>query len=141
MVMGTIDLKQALEGNKETIADKIFGMIENVAPQIMQIATLSAQQRTFDPRVAAAKGFMSVSPDFQTMKNDPAVKKIVVDRLDDYFGWEQTDVIMEVAGDKRPDECPRVENKRYPNGDARNTQQSSQEASNGQDDSPGDGTA
>jgi hypothetical protein len=121
MVLGTVDLKEAISGEpKETIADKIFKVIEAVAPQVVQMASMSAAQRAVDPRVKLAQGYMNMAPEFQAMRNDPGVKKEVIEKLDEHFGWEQTDRILEIAGESRPATIERQAQQRYPYGDPRN---------------------
>ena len=72
-----------------------------------------------------AKAYVGASPDFQELKKDPAEMKRFVDNMDNFFGWEQTDMILEVMGNgevPRPAECPKDPSKRYKAGDPRNQQ-------------------
>lgn len=114
MVMGAIDIKGALMDKKESVSDKIFNMIEKVAPQILQIAMVSQQAREKNPAYHAARGFIDNSPDFQKMAQDPAVLKQVIQRCDEAFGWEQTDMILAVSGFERPEDMPRDPAKKRP---------------------------
>lgn len=135
MVTGAMDIKSALSGeSKETVVDKIFKLVEGVAPMIVQMASVPRQQRESIPAYQAAKAYVDSDPAFQAAQNDPEILKMLVDRWDYYYGWEQTDGILEVGGLQRPESCPRVESKRYKYGDPRN--ESSPPATMGGEDSP-----
>lgn len=125
MIFGALDIKEALKGEpKETIADRLFNMIEAVAPQILMIAAQGQQARQQNPTIRKAvenaQGFVNQNPDFQAMKEDPKIRDEVIARLDAFYGWEQTDQIIEVAGIVRPETCPRLDNQKYAAGDPRN---------------------
>lgn len=133
MVMGAVNLKETLEGNKETVVDKIFRMIEGVAPQIVQLAQLSKQQRMMDPRYMMGKTMMNADPNLSQLKKDPEILEMSVRKWDEQLGWEQTDAILTIGEMRRPDTCPRVESQRYPLGDARNVQVQSREQGQNQE--------
>lgn len=105
MVLGAIDLKEAIQGGpKETVADKIFKVVEGIAPQILAIAANAAQARAAqnNPMVKFAKGYMSTNPDFIAVQNDPHEYAALIKKLDDFFQPHQTDVILQVVGWQRP---------------------------------------
>jgi hypothetical protein len=117
MIMGALDLKSVLAGNeKETLSDKIFRVVEGVAPQILQIAATAAQAqaaRNTMP-VKMAKGYIDSDPDFAALKQNPAEMKAFIEKMDSFFGWRQTDVVLAVADWQRPDNCPRDPMKEHP---------------------------
>lgn len=120
MFMGAIDMKKALSEVGETsVADRIFGMIEAFAPAIVTLATMPKNKREQVPAYGMAQTFMQMNPDLQMLK-DPAVLAQVITKWDSHFGWEQADMILEVANLKRPEACPRDPAKRYSAGDPRN---------------------
>jgi len=117
MLTSAIDMKELLQPNKpDTLADKIFSMLETVGPQLLQVAQMSAQARARDPRVAMAKQFVNSNPDFQALEDNPESKSNLIRRLDGFYGWRQTDSILQVMGWERPEDCPRQEEQEYPAG-------------------------
>lgn len=117
MVKGAFDLKQMLNPPEETLGDKVFRVIEAVAPQVLTIAQTMAQRAPgapLPPVAQMAAGYVNKDPDFQALKGNPAELKKTVDKMDDYFGWEQTDMIMNVMGFQRPAACPRDPARREP---------------------------
>lgn len=108
MLTSAIDMKELLHGEKkDSLADKIFSLVESVSPQLLQVASLSAQARQSDPRVAMARQYIATNPDFQALADSPESKSNLVRRLDGYYGWKQTDAILQVMGWQRPEGCPR----------------------------------
>lgn len=107
MVRNVVDIKKLADGDKESIADKIFSMVEGVAPTILQMAAMSKQQRESDLRVRMARGYMNQDPNFQAMQENPEIASSVVRKLDDRLGADQTDKILEVVEIPRPADCPR----------------------------------
>jgi hypothetical protein len=117
MIKGAVDVKQLLNPPAETLGDKIFRVVESVAPQILTIASQAAQNQAAlgkNPMVGMAKSYVDRNPDFQALRNNPVEMKKTIDRMDDYFGWRQTDAIIEVIGMPRPDNCPRDPMKKEP---------------------------
>jgi len=114
MVMGALDLKKALSGNEpETLGDKIFRLVESVAPSILAIAATTAQTRN-NPAVAMAKDYVEKNPDFQALKHNPVELKKTIDRMDQTYGWVQVDHILNTMGWPRPADCPRLDQLRDP---------------------------
>lgn len=117
MLTSAIDMKELLQPNKpDTLADKIFSMLETVGPQLLQVAQMSAQARARDPRVAMAKSFVASNPDFQALADNPESQSNLIKRLDAFYGWQQTDSILQVMGWERPTDCPRLDEQRFPAG-------------------------
>jgi hypothetical protein len=114
MVLGAVDLKEAINGNKESPFDKILGLVETVLPQLMTVAAMSKQAQALDPRAALARGFVASDPTFQKVLRDPAQTIEMVKRLDEHFGYEQADMILSVANVERPPECPRLPDQQLP---------------------------
>jgi hypothetical protein len=107
MLLGVVDIKEALQGDKKGVADRLFELAEGVLPQVLQIASMSRQQQERDPRVKAAMMFLQHNPDFQAMKQDPAIQQETIRMWDRHYGWRQTDGILSVVGMARPANCPR----------------------------------
>jgi len=125
MIFGMLDIKNAIAGTqpeKETIADKIFRVIEGVAPQIFAIAAAAKNPQTAaqNPLVIGAKAYVNADPNFQQLQRDPAEMKKEIELLDETYGWKQTDFILDTIGWNRPPECPRDPAKELPI-DQRNT--------------------
>lgn len=114
MVMGAIDLKEAIHGEKESIVDKIVSVVSSVAPVVLGMANMSKQARESNPAYQAARKYVDNDPAFQQMHDNPEVLAGVVNKLDDFYGWQQTDGILSVAGMERPQSCPREHEKQRP---------------------------
>lgn len=114
MIREAIDVKEMIQGQgKDSIADRIFNVIEGVAPQLMEVAKLSAMQRAHDPRALIAQTYMRADPDFQQLKK-PEVQSEVIRRMDEVFGWTQTDAVLTAIGMERNADCPRIPEKELP---------------------------
>lgn len=122
LLMEVADFKKAMNPEKEGVVDKIFGMLEKVAPQVGNMMLMGQQQRQKSIEMQMAKGFVNNSPDFQKAKEDPEMLNEIIRRTDASFGWEHTDVLLnEVWGAPRDvSVCPRKPQERYPQGDERN---------------------
>lgn len=113
MVFGMLDIKEALTGDKQSIADRVFSAVENVLPELLKVMSLSAAQRQNDFRYQMAQQYVSKDPTFQTAMHDPAILQTLITKWDDFYGWEQTDGILQIAGIQRPENCPRDPQKRF----------------------------
>lgn len=120
MVMGAIDVKEALKDKEETALDKVLGAIGQAAPFLSQLLVLRANQRAQIPHYKAAQAYMQSDPAFQAVQQNPELLAEMVQRLDAHYGWEQTDLILQAMQKERPSECLRDESQRYPAGDERN---------------------
>ena len=116
MLKTGVDMKAILSPEKPSLADRIFEMVEGIAPAILQVlATVSSAKAAQDNMmVKMGKGFVEKSPDFQQMLHDPVELAKFVIRLDDFYGWEQADTMMEVMGWTRPEACVRDPAKQLP---------------------------
>lgn len=124
MIRGALDVKELFKDKEESLSDKLIRLVEGVAPHIASIAAMPRAQQNIDPRVMLARNVVDSSPDFQALQRDPEEMVKFVSNLDETFGWEQADVILDVmTGGKiqRPEQCPRQPDKRYKRGDPRNT--------------------
>lgn len=122
MVKSTVDFKEMMTQPKESMSDKVFGMIENVAPAILQVMAQPKAVQAVDPRMAMAKAYVNTSPEFQEVMNNPRELQAMVSKLDASLGWEQTDQILSIAEVERPDSAPRMPGQRFPAGDDRNNE-------------------
>lgn len=109
MIKGAIDVKEMIaDHGKETVADRVFNIIAQVAPQILEVAKLSAMQRATDPRYQVAKLYAQGNADIKEAQHSPAIAAELYAKLDATFGWRQADVVLgDVGGVPRPDQCPR----------------------------------
>lgn len=125
MIFNVVDLKKAINPpeEKESVLDKVFGLLENTAPLIMQMSQMSQKQRAVNPMYQFAKQQVESNPDIQKVLSDDTMLCEMVHRIDSYYGWEQADGILQVMGKERPANCPRTEKTRFPAGDPRNAQQ------------------
>lgn len=115
MLVAAIDMKELIHGDKkDTLADKIFSLIETVGPQLLQVASMSAAARASDPRIKLARNYLKNSPDFQALMNSPESQSNLVRKLDSFYGWRQTDSILSVIGRERPEDCPRLPEQENP---------------------------
>lgn len=115
MLTSAIDMKELIHGDKkDTLADKIFSLVESVGPQLLSIASMSAAARARDPRVSMARGFIQNNPDFKALADSPESQSNLIRKLDAFYGWEQTDSILGVIGWTRPDDCPRLPEQQHP---------------------------
>jgi hypothetical protein len=126
MVLGAIDLREAISGKEESTADKIFHLLETIGPQVLSMAAQPRAVRAINPMYAAAKGFMAKAPEFQALKADPGVLPELVAKLDAFYGWAQADQILEVSGYQRPPQCPRLPEQMLPAGT--NTEETTKQA-------------
>lgn len=115
MVFGAVDIRDALQGNKAPgVADRVFGVIEGVLPQFLQLMAMNQQARQKDFRYQMAQQYVAQDPTMQQAMRDPAIMAEVVTKLDDQYGWEQADGILSVIGRERPPQCVRDPQKRLP---------------------------
>lgn len=135
MLAGAIDMRELLAPAKpDTLADKIFSMVETVGPQLLQVAQMSAAARRNDPRVAMAQQFIQNNADFQNLEANPESKSNLIRKLDATYGWVQTDQIMQVMGWQRPADCPRLDEQQDPAGTEPSTKNTDSAASVSDDD-------
>jgi len=121
MLTGAIDIKTELAGmGKETVADKVFKLIEGLAGHVMPLLMMPRAQALTDPRAKIAQAYAAVNPDIQALNADPKEQSKLVRNLDDYYGWEQTNGMLVIMGWKRPDDCPCEPGKQWPPDDPRN---------------------
>jgi flagellin-specific chaperone FliS len=99
VVRGAVNLKEALNPEKQGMVERLFGLAESVMPAIMQIAQKPPHVRAQDPLVGMVKG----SKDFEKLKSDPEMLRAMVEKWDKAHGKEQTGVILETLGLSRQD--------------------------------------
>jgi hypothetical protein len=123
MLNGVIDIKSEISGmGKKSVADRIFELLEGIAPHVAALLSMPRNQAMNDPRVRAAQVYASLSPDIKDIKNDLEEQTRLVNDMDAYYGWENTDGILQIMKlFERPDTCPRRADQRYPHDDPRNT--------------------
>lgn len=89
-----VDLKQALNPEKQTMVDKIFGLLETVSPQVLGLLKMSSAQRRADPLYRLAAG----SQELKNLKGDPEATDALAAKLDAHYGVQNTNDIMTVMG-------------------------------------------
>ncbi|HIJ68541.1 MAG TPA: hypothetical protein HPP57_03440 [Deltaproteobacteria bacterium] len=117
LIKGVIDVKELINPQKETIADKIFNFLEGVAPVIagvIQNAASNPETIKRDPVARMAKGMADKDENIQAIRGNVAEQTKLFNRMDDYFGTEQTDIIAEVMGFVRPEGYVKDPSKRLP---------------------------
>ena len=121
-VLSAVNLKEAINPQKETIADRIFNTIEAVGPKLLEIAQMPKEQAQGRIDYKIAEQYMKNNENFKQMDKDPEILEALVNKLDPEMGWLQTDQILQVAGYERPDSLNgnRSVYSPYPEGDPRN---------------------
>jgi len=94
MMTQMVDLKQALNPEKQTMVDKIFALLETVSPQVLGLLKMSSAQRRSDPLYKLAAG----SQELKNLKGDPEATDALATRLDAHYGVQNTNDIMTVMG-------------------------------------------
>lgn len=108
MVFGAIDIREAINGKQPpSTADRVFGVIEGVLPQFLQLMAMNQQAREKDFRFKMAQQYVAQDPTMQEAMKNPVVFSELVQKLDRQYGWEQADGILSVIGRPRPADCPR----------------------------------
>lgn len=104
MVARMVDFKKELSEEKESVLDKIMGMVETAAPILGPLLALPAQARRNNPLYKQAQNFMEHNPEVQAAKNDPEIIQRMVQNLDAKFDGDtsKTDAFLEAAGVSRP---------------------------------------
>lgn len=107
MVMSGIDLRKTIQdaNQKESVVDKVFNLISDVAPVIVQLASMPKGQAQKTPVYGMAKGAMESMPEIEEIKKDENLLIDLVNRLDPQLGTRQVDAILELAEAKRPEAC------------------------------------
>jgi hypothetical protein len=112
MLKGTIDLKRMvnnLEQPQESAVDRVFEIIEKVAPMIVGLMAQSKQQRENSIQFKMAQTFAENSPEIAAIAKDPQALIDFVNRNDEAWGWRVTDAMLEMGkkvGLYRPVQCP-----------------------------------
>ena len=99
MVTGTIQLKEALNPEKKGVVDKVFELMEQVMPQILQMSQQRQSERVQNPlyKIAAESNEMDL------LRKDPAALAYAIEKWDKAHGPEQTNMILKTVGLTRPE--------------------------------------
>jgi hypothetical protein len=117
LVMGAVDLKRIVQGEPETLGDKIFSMLEKIMPQLLAVVAMSKAQPNAPQVVMGrtmAQAYMDNDPDFGRAMGDPVESVKMFAKLDDLYGWRQIDELMAAVGKTRPANCMRDPSKELP---------------------------
>lgn len=127
-VMGTmknmLEVKQQMQPEeKEPFIERVFDKLVGSMPMLMELAKLSKSQRENSMMYQMAKSH----PDVQAVLGDVELQIAFVNKLDKFYGFEQTNQILEVMGVPRPPVT--AENaKHYPSPNAAKPSEGSAEA-------------
>lgn len=104
-LMGTfkqmIDFKESMvPEEKQSTVEKIIDKLAPMVPAVLQMAALSAEARSKNPMVKMAQNH----PDMKTLRGDPEMLSMAIQRFDEAYGFQQTNGILAVAGFERPSE-------------------------------------
>ena len=112
MLKGTIDLKKMvnnLEQPEASPVDRVFEIIEKVAPMIIALMAQGKAQREQSMQYKIAKTYAENSPEIAAIAKDPQALIAFVNRNDEAWGWRVTDAMLEMGkevGLYRPPQCP-----------------------------------
>lgn len=90
-----MEMNEMMNPQKETMVDKLFGLMEGVLPSILQMVSqkgIAAAQA--QPIVKMAKD----SEDFNTMVKDPAMRDTMINKLFSAHGMKDTNIILATMG-------------------------------------------
>lgn len=94
MITGMVDIKQALNPEKQGVVDKIFNLMESVSPQVLDMLKMNAGQRRKSPVFQIAAN----SQELKDLKGDQQMTDALAARLDAHYGVQNTNDIMAVMG-------------------------------------------
>lgn len=105
MAMGAmkqaIDFREMMKPEeKESFMDKMFSLVQNSFPQIVDMMKMTADQR----EKSFAYQMAMKHPDMQAAKSDPEIMLGMVNRLDQFYGFQVTNQILDVIKAQRPPE-------------------------------------
>lgn len=103
MIMSALDIKSAIHGEKESVVDKVFKLVEGVAPLVLQMASTPAPVRENTPAYQAAQSYIDSSEEFSSVLGDEGQLAQLVNKLDERYGTASTDDILSVAKRTRPE--------------------------------------
>jgi hypothetical protein len=83
---------------KETLVDKIFGVVDKFLPNVLELAKLSKEARERDMMYKIASG----SKEMKQARENPDVALTLVNKWDEFYGFQTTNDILKVAGIERP---------------------------------------
>ena len=102
-LMGTMkqlfEMKEAMKPEeKEPFIERVFDKVVASAPMIAEVLKMSQQQRENNLMVKMARN----SGEMQAILADPELQIGLVNKLDQFYGFQQTNQILEVMGVPRP---------------------------------------
>lgn len=105
-----MDFKESVEPQeKQSTVERIFDKIAPMVPAVLGAVAASREQAMNSPMAKVAQ----MHPDMRTLKADPELQAMMIQKLDEVYGFQQTNQIILVAGIERPESLS--ENyKKYP---------------------------
>ncbi len=99
MMKNVLDMKQQLTPEeKEPFIERVFDKLVGSMPMVLELAKMSKPDRESNMMYKMAQGH----PDVQTIMNDLELQIAFVNKLDAFYGFSQTNQILEVMGVPRP---------------------------------------
>lgn len=92
---GAVQMLSAPPEEKESMMDRVFGLLDKIGPTIIEMAAQSRQQREQNLLYSMAKG----SREVQTIAASPELQKSLVERLDREYGFQEAEEMLKVLAD------------------------------------------
>jgi hypothetical protein len=83
---------------KETLVDRIFGVVDKFLPNVLELAKLSKEARERDMMYKIGVN----SKEMKQAREHPDVALALVTKWDEFYGFQTTNDILKVAGIERP---------------------------------------
>lgn len=99
MMKNMMDMKQIMTPEeKEPFIERVFDKLVGSMPMVLELAKMSKPQRESNMMYNMAKNH----PDVKAVLDDPELQIGVVNKLDAFYGFEQTNQILDVMSIPRP---------------------------------------
>lgn len=99
MMKNMMDMKQIMAPEeKEPFIERVFDKLVGTMPMVLELAKMNKPQRESNIMYKMAQGH----PDVQAVMGDVELQVGLVNKLDAFYGFEQTNQILEVVGIDRP---------------------------------------
>lgn len=90
-----LDMKEAMKpAEKESFVEKIFDKLVASGPMLAQILKMSAEKRESNFMVKQVRD----SKDVKALHEDPEMQEMMIKRMDEFYGTDQTNQILAVMG-------------------------------------------
>jgi len=132
MIFEGLKIKEALQKTTEepSMVDRLIDSLVPLLPQLVMIMSMPKGQREQNPAFAFASQYAKSDPQIQEIFGSPEKRTAAIRRLDDRIGWRQADMILEIMGTTRPEDCPHEPEKENPPSERNEPQQQQPSAPN-----------